>query len=190
MKTQDKNEPHVEGLEEAEVIARMLEILSKSNSGGEWYSDARQNPKDPSNKQIIEYLAEQGRDIRANIQEQEDAAQLFANEIVRQMSRVGRVTKNKVKITAEQQAKAGIIGGIRKAMKYIAGSMSERVKSGTTNDESKAKAVTEKYAKQRKRKYGVAESVVYIATRQLATALLEGKIKIFYKNKKSAKALK
>jgi hypothetical protein len=180
----------VKGLNDAMTVAEMLNILDRANSGAEWTAAPRINPKDPSNEQIIEYLAKGGRDIRANYKDMTEAAELFADEIVRHMNRVNHVTKAGVKITADKQAKAGIVGGMRKAMKSIAKAMSGRVKAQKTSSGTQAPNVTEKYAKARKKKWGVNENVVYIATRQLATALLKGTIKIYYKNKKGAKALK
>jgi hypothetical protein len=60
--------------------------------------------------------------------------------------------------------------------------MYKRVKSGKDNDGIKT-PVTTQYAKRRKFNYNVAESVVFIASKQLAAALQTKKIIIRYKGK-------
>ena len=121
----------------------------------------------------MQWLKDGGRDISATKDDQQKAADLLAEEIVRQMNRV----KNSPKAIHEanmRQAKAGIVGGLRKAAKHIAAEMYSRVKS------SAGKAVTKEYARARHLKFGVADDVnlVFTASRQLGEALQKGTIKI------------
>lgn len=187
----------VQGLAGATAIAGLMEAVQATEAGADWVGGDREEGY--SNAQVVQWLADGGRDIRANETEQAHAANLLANELVKQMNEVGRTVTNKagasIKITAEKQARAGIVGGLRKAAKYIAAQMYGRIQSGQDNTGKRTELkIDEKlgyspYARQRKRKHRVNESVLFIASRQLGEAAQKGIIKIRFNSKGLAKAL-
>jgi hypothetical protein len=101
------------GLDGATAISLMLDICTTSEAGADWDGGLRVPNKGqkasntPSNAELIEYLAEEGRDIRATSRENQHAAVLFSNELVKKMRRVGNIAQGNVK-TVETQAAQGI----------------------------------------------------------------------------------
>jgi hypothetical protein len=179
-------EKKVKGLDGARTIMEM--ILKTANVSAEWVSESRVGDSSKvSNRQIIDYLAEGNdkskgerikRDIRPNEKDAEKIAKDFVNEIAKKMKIAGKVDAGDTGVSREKAAKQGVVSAMRKAAKAQSKLMYDRVKNMKTNDGSKAHPVGKKYAAQRKRLHGVAESVVYVATAQLANALQKGKIKI------------
>jgi hypothetical protein len=190
------------GMEESKKILQALAMMSATEAGADWVGGTRSDDRasrQVSNAEIIDFLAEgntrdkrgpQKRDIRPNEAEGQKAVEIYADELVTQLNRVGMVARGSVK-TVEQQARAGIVGGLRKAIKFIVKLMAKRVETGTTNTGARAKEVTGSldediafsgsgggYAGWRYRKFGISESVVFIASGQLLHALEKGKIKI------------
>jgi hypothetical protein len=180
----------VTGLEGMKAITQSLAMMEATKAGADWDGGMRQGDGDGpivSNARIMKYLADgnsrstenrKTRDIRPNEEDGRKAVQLFSDDLVRHLQRVGRVV-NGNPITIEKQATAGIIGGLRKAAKYIAKVMYERVEKGVDNKGHKEN-VGKEYAKQRNRKWGIADDtgIVLKASLQLANALQRGKIKI------------
>ena len=184
---------NVQGLDGARAITGLLGAITATKAGADWVGGLRESEDGSgpimSNARVLKYLADGGRDIRATPgtsegdKDQQDAAEALSGEIVKQLNLVGktftntRTNKTRV-LTDERQLRAGLSDGLKKAAKLIARRMYDRLKARRTNDGGQAKEVTEAYARQRKSKHGVAENVVFIATRQLAEALQKGKVKI------------
>jgi hypothetical protein len=187
------------GLDGATSIALMLDVLTTANAGADWVSEPRKPYRwssaknTPTNKELIRYLAgvdafgrpdplHKGprRDIRPTDKDRQRSAELFSNELVKQMRKVGLIANGKA-ITVERSAKAGIVGGLRKAAKHLAKAQYENLKSGNFT------APEEQWANKRNAEWGVAKSVSLIASRQLSEALQEGKIKINYKTRNLGK---
>jgi hypothetical protein len=182
----------------AEAQMSMLEHVIEEGMGVSFRGGNRDDGK--SNEEIILYLAgldENGnpnpnvqnpRDIRANQEDEKEMANLYLERVDKQLQTIGTKTSNGQEIDEEKAATSGAVSGLRAAGKYLAKKMQERVESRTTNDGQSAQQVTGRYAAQRARDWGVSEDVVYVRSGQLATALIEGKLKI-EKTDASIKAL-
>jgi hypothetical protein len=166
-----------QGLAGAAAVTRMLGMLTAAKGHGQLDVGERTDTKH-SNAEIMDFLAEGGRDIRpsTNKPEIQKSAEAFTNEYVRQMN----LAKNTVKaseVAAKKAFRVGMLTGLKKAMQEHVRGLKERLKTGRDNYGAR-KPVTEEYAKARKSKYGWAEDVIFIATKQLGEAILHGKIKV------------
>ena len=176
---------NVIGLDGAQRIMDL--ILASSKVGAEWVSSPRKDGI--TNREVIKHLAEGNRkssdsvtrDIRPTKEDSKKTAQIFVNEIANKMRLSGKLTSAGSSVTREKAAKQGIASACRKSCKHIAKVMYDRVKKQQDNTGSPAHPVGQKYAQQRLRKHGVATSVVFIASNQLADALQKGKVKIDFK---------
>lgn len=183
-----KNDSKAIGVEGAKRIMDL--VLASSKVGAAWVSDPRNDGI--TNKEVIKHLAEGNRkasesikrDIRPTKEDSEKAAQIFVKELAKKMQIAGRKTSAGSPVSREKAAKQGIVIAMKKAAKYTAKVMYDRVKKQQDNTGAKAHPVGEKYAKQRLRKFGVSESVVFVASNQLANALQKGKVKIDFKGLK------
>jgi hypothetical protein len=155
------------GLADAQLITMALKAMTAAEAGADWTSDERTpypgKKKTPTNKEIIEYLAEPNhgpsRDIRITDSDGDELNRIVANEMTEALIKVGNtgMTKRRVTVaggktklvddkaftvTAEKQARAGITGGLRKAAIRAADIQYDRVKNMKTNDGSAAAKVS------------------------------------------------
>ena len=91
--------------------------------------------------------------------------------------------RNRVKVgttvlTEEKQVRAGLAGGMKPALTTLSRGMLANLRSMRTRDGGQAARVGEKYAKARRLKYGVDESVVYVASGELGGAVQNGRTRI------------
>lgn len=155
--------------------------------------------KAPSYEELIAYLAgedgkgnvtqpeRQRRDIRPNSKEVKEMGEKIMGKVATHLKRVGRTvtdrrTGKQIKLRKKKQSLAGMVAGLRAGMLFSKRKMTARLKSYKDNTGA-YKKVTEKYAAQRKRDYGVDESVVFFASGQLNTAMLGAQVKVDLKSK-------
>lgn len=186
--------PNVKGVNGAQRIMEL--IMASTEMGAAWVSNPRNDKV--TNREVIKHLAEGNRnaketikrDIRPNQEDIKKAAEIFVDQIAKKMRIAGKNDSAGNPVSREKAAKQGAVSAMRKSMKHTAKVMYNRVKRMKTNDGSKAHPVGQKYAQQRNRKYGVANSVVFVASSQLANALQKGKIEINFKRANMSRLLK
>jgi len=163
---------NAQGLDGAENITKALAMMEATEAGADW--DGGDRTDKYSNAQIVDFLADGGRDITPTKEDGNQAVKLYSNQLVKHLNRVGQMGKTGV-ITVEKQVTSGITAGLRDAAKYIAKVMYDRVKAGKDNMGVKT-PVTKEYARQRFLKHGIADNVniVFHATLQLANSLRTG----------------
>lgn len=191
--------PKTKGLAGATAMVKELEFLTSANIGADFIADQARSQtvqsRDkgtmkkgsvPTHEQVLEYLAEQGRSLYPNDKDSIEAGRMVRDSISEHLKRTGQTVTNKKGVsrvlTADRQAMAGASSGLMKGAKYIAKTMTARIKSQSTTDGGKAEPVTESYANWRHSNYDVAQSVVYVASGQLANAIASGKVKVFMKD--------
>jgi hypothetical protein len=182
----------IKGLAGANAMLRDISKMVGVDGGAALYypQERRSNKhqkKAPSFEQLLGYLAEDGRDIRPNDEDVKKMGEIIVEHIGKHLRRVGRTvddprTGKKIRIRKEKQSLAGFVGGTRAAMMFARKRMLQRIKTGSTN-RGKAATVTPNYARQRLRDYGVNESVVYVASGQLANAMSGAQVKVNIKSK-------
>ena len=175
---------HATGLNAADMVTRFTAICGAANAGADYVGADRDDGRTMA--EVVSYLAEGGRSIYASDADQTDGMEAFADELVRQMDRIGDRTSIG---DIERYARAGIVGGLRKGAKLLVERMAKRVEAQRTTSGGTARPVTTAYAKRRERKHGVAQSAVYVASRQLADRLLKGTIKIRFESSGLGKAI-
>ena len=191
-----------QGLDSAMLITGILQALEATQAGADWdggerdYKGNRKAPsKIPSNAEVVEQLSKGGRDLGPSPADQQKAAELLSDELVKKLNRAGTTVtstkKGTITLTAERMAEDGLTGGLRKAAKHIAAQMYDRLQKGVDINGGR-KPVTEAYARSRHLEYGVADStsLIFIASRQLGEALQTGKIKIRFNSSGLGQALK
>lgn len=181
----------VTGMNGAQAMTMELEVLTGTNSGASWLADENRTPTfgaktAPTHSDVIDYLAIGGRDISPNKEDANKSGQIITDKVAEHLKKTGRITKDgqqKPTPPPEKRAKAGLAAGLRDGARYNAAQMTGRIEGGKTNSGGKAKQVSQEdggaYARRRKKEYNVAESVVYVASTQLADALIKGKVKVF-----------
>ena len=187
------------GLTGAETIAKELAVFAKAGVVAELFNNESRQPypgrkSTPSNEQIIEYLAEGGRDITPNKEDSQDIAEGIANEMVKQLRRAGTVidtvgrdgARRQTTLTAERQARRALTKGFRDALDKVQGIMRRHIESMTTSDGGPADRVSQddggKYARWRNNQFGVNEGVVYVASGQFHNAIKTARKNINIKN--------
>ena len=190
------------GLDGAQAIVTTLQAMAATKAGADWVVDPRRpdgSGSQPSNAELLEFLANPKhgpkRDIRINDSDGDELNKIIADELVKQLNRVGQVVApsggSAMVVQADKQARAGIVGGLRKAAKRAAAIMYERIKNMRTNTGGALQPPTnEASAARRKKLHGVNESVALIATRQLVEALQKGNIKVRFDSSGLSSALK
>ena len=171
----DPKDPH--GVKGAEYILQYLAHLSTDIKGiallGQVYPDGR-----TSTTEVIEYLAEPrkgpSRDIRLTEDDGRDAAQIWMDEVTRRLRRA----KNRSGKNARMNATAACGGAFRLAGREMQRRLSKRVDGGVTNTGESAAPVSEAYAAQRKKKYGVDEGEVFKASGTLLGNVTGGVLKL------------
>ena len=179
------------GLDGAKDMLKELEILTGTNSGCAFLADSPRSAtfggkKIPTHSEVIEYLALQGRDIRANQEDVNKIGKLILKDVARHLKLTGRRRKGKDGTrppdrTEPEKALRGLAAGLRKGGQALGIKMLDRVEGQRTNTGGTAGEVGDKYARRRNRWYGTSESSVYVASGQLANALTNGKVKVFLK---------
>jgi hypothetical protein len=189
-----------QGLTGAQLITRELAVFAGSNIDAWLEAPSSRKPNRgeksaPSFLELIDYLAgEDGRgnrdifgerkerDIRPRDQEAQKAAEIFTDELIKQLRRAGetvdvgtKAAPQQVTLTAQKQARRGMDKGMKDALKFIQQFMVDNVKGMKTNTGAPADKVSDRYAGRRNTLYGVSESVVYVASGQLAEALMNAK---------------
>ena len=187
--TDNESGMSAQGLKGAENMARMLHILSTAGAGGHIADTARRDPK-VTNSQIFEYQKKQGRDVTPTEEQAEEYAKQFIARYTAQLKKVGLLDKMGTPATVEKMASQGIVAGLRDLLRRWSKDVASMIKRGVDNEGAALKAVSEKYAQQRERKYHTNKSAVYIASMQLINAVTKGKIKINYDGKKLASFFK
>jgi hypothetical protein len=175
------------GLADLQDFIESVAIAGATNAYAEWTSKPRTDSR-LGNGDLIDYLADGGRDIRPDDKDATDATNVYATEVLRQ---IDRNTKNELYNAKHASAiaagtkkarnikelseltKAGIVGGLRKAIGLLANRMAERAANQKNTNRSMMRRVSEAYAKRRKKDHGVSENIVYTASGQLGDALLE-----------------
>ena len=130
----EEQQTSVKGLDDAKAIIETLQVLSVSESYAEFVGNPRVGDN-LSNQELLQYLADGGRDLRSNNEDEAKAMLLVANEITKQMN-VPVMVNGAYKARTELMI-AGITGGLRKAVKYITKQMFDRLKSGVDNTGTK-----------------------------------------------------
>lgn len=180
----------VTGLNGAQAMTMELEILTGTNSGATWLADETRQPTfdaktAPTHSEVIQYLADGGRDISPNEEDALEAGKIINDRVAKHLTATGRKTPDGPKKPArppEKKALGGLSAGLFDAAKKQAANMTDRIESQTTSSGGTADAVTDEYAERRQRKYNVNKSVVYVASSQLANALIKGKVQLFLAN--------
>ncbi len=121
-----------------------------------------------SNGEVIDYLADGGRDIRANERDVDKCARAFVTVVELGLMKV-RDQPKKMQLQKARQLAAKAWRAAGMAMKAI---MLERVESGTDNTGGAARALTGDYIDFKNRKYG--QAAIYKATGQLVSNLAQG----------------
>jgi hypothetical protein len=183
-----------EGMQAALNTTKMTSIFEIVEAGAD-FLDTPRSDSEHSNSDIVDFLAEgnsrsdnpKKRDIRATEEDSQKAAEMLADELVRQLNRAPRGESSPDVLM--KKAKQGLAGGLRKGALHIAGVMLDRVKTGTTNDGSPAEEVSGPYGRWRQVKYGVNPSSVFVASGQLGNALLQKRIKIRFNTGKMSRVM-
>lgn len=177
------------GLDGAKDMLKELEVLTGTNSGCAFVADAPRfssfgSKTAPTHMEVIDYLAKGGRDIRANNDDVRIIGDLIVKNVAKHLKLTGRRRKGKDGTrppdrTEPEKALRGLAVGLRNGGRTLGERMVDRMESQKTNKGDAAKQVTRRYASRRKKWYGVSEGVVYVASTQLGTALINGKVKVF-----------
>jgi hypothetical protein len=202
--------PGVQGLEEAANVARAVEVLGAIEGNATFFHDVRtpyegrSADQTPSNAQIIDFLAEGNsrsasptkRDIRPESAEVDKLSVQFLEGITKGLRALGRRQTRKTKAgkrrallnreQVDKKIKAIFVRELKKTGKGYAELMFNNAAFGY----SKYDPVTEKYAQWRVKRFGVSKNARFVASRQLLTALQEGRVKVEIKEKGIKKALK
>ncbi len=187
-----KKKPEVKGMAGAQAILRELAAILDVDISGQYLADSPRHPtfkasKVPTHAEVLDHLAKgnnksnnrKRRSLYSTEEDNNKAAIIVRDDIARHLQRTGRTTPDGKPVTTDKkQALAGGVAGVKKATEYLAAQMLKRLEAGSTTSGASAEKVTEQYAKSRNKEYGVNESVVYVASGQLANALASGKIKI------------
>lgn len=155
------------GLSKAKAQMDWLAKMGARISGVHLPGSAR-NDTGATNGEIIDYLAEGGRDIRADQEDADKAAMAFKVQVELALNKIKDVPRGSAKVQQEA-AKAW-----RAAGRVIKEIMRERVDQGKVQGGGDASKVSEDYAAQRLRKYGIPEDIVFKATGQLLSNLSQG----------------
>jgi hypothetical protein len=182
----------VQGLEDLEDFMRAVSMAGVAHAYAEWTSVSR-NPATVANDDLIDYLAEGGRDIRPSDKDGIDATNAYATEVLKQIDNntkraffnekhaaaIASGTK-KARTVKELDVivKSGITNGLRKGITLLAERMAERAANQKNTDGSQMDKVSKEYADKRKKDHGIDPGVVYTATGQLGDALLERRFRI------------
>jgi hypothetical protein len=136
-----------------------------------------------NNAQVVQYLADGGRDIRPTYEDKAEAAATMRTLITAKllmMTKRGAPPKawseaRKQEFIAKGRVEANKIAALalRKAGQQMHAKMLERVNNPGNYD-----AVSERYAQQRQSKYGVPTSAVFRATGQLLSNIADGHLRL------------
>jgi len=172
------NKTGVFGMDGAIKITEFLRHLPNTKIAGiALHSDSR--PGKASNADIIKYLADakEHRDILPDKKAQHKAAKVW---LARVKDKLARLVDNKLSKRKQQrmlakigqrQANNAVAIAFRAAGKYLLKDMTDNIKGPFT-------PVGDKYAKQRKRKFGVPESSVMKASGRLLRNLKASRLKL------------
>ena len=185
---------------EADAVTRTMAAIMEQGMGIQWYSGDR-NDKDSdgealSNEQVLYWLA--GKHFRSddddpahkgprrplfpNDEEIKEMANRYLTAVEKQLDKIGQTSKKGEELDPEKQARAGAASGLRAAAKYQAEAMATKLIRGITTDGSAAERVSQnddgRYQRARQEKYGVAGNHPYVASGQLAQALLDGNMRL------------
>ncbi len=182
-------------------VVETLEYLRQFGTGitgASMKARTREENGSLDNADVINYLAEGGRDIRFNESERNRMTDIFTLEVRKKLAAIikrnNRISKQLIKqkagfkykrpiakpILAQKAAKLASVIGLRKAMAWGKETLTMRVMTQDTTEDGAAKEVTAKYAKQRANKYSLPDdtSLVFKASGQLIDNLSRGSIKI------------
>ena len=105
-------------IDAAKAIVSELAFLSGVKAGGEWIADS---PRDDghTHEEVLDNLALGGRNLYPSDKDAEKVAEMFADEMVRSLKKVGQTHLNKrtqkqITFTAEKQAKKALNTGLDK----------------------------------------------------------------------------
>ena len=177
------------------IVSANADVMLVYETAREWKGKGAKPKNNPTNEEIIGYLAEGGRDITPNEAEIREAGEIMVAEYAKAFSRIGKEGERKFKdangimqirktvVTREKGTKSGTQRGLRRAMDHFKKKMVERIKSGTDNKGAK-KIVTKRYARRRHLQYDVADdrSLIFHASLQLSNAVVKSNVKIKMKN--------
>jgi hypothetical protein len=162
-----------------------LSQLASSFQGGYLEGRKREDGK-LTNADVVEYLAEGGRDISATDEDSDDGARLMRD---RYEERLLVLSQKKVPLkkgasgikgavsglTENKMNDSAAASGIRAAIKLVQSRLAERVEAGVDR-EGQRKPVTPAYATWRQGKYNVAIGEILKASGQLLNNLKAGRI--------------
>jgi len=153
----------------AQAVMKELEKLCSAFQGVELPGHSREEGS-LNNADIIDYLAEGGRDITSNDEDVELAALAFVAEAEPFLQRAAQSQ------TPPSAGKASSVSGKawRAAGLVVLFKMRDRVEAGQNSDGS-SKPVSERYAEWRLKKHSIPKHVIFKATGQLLTNLSGGK---------------
>ena len=158
------------------AVARQMAALAQlaSSSIGGRLQGRMRNDSDLTNAQVIDHLAEGGRDMRATEEENDDGARLMVatyNERLRTFARgqskmVGKPITPAMIAADRKMNDSAADARIKMWLLSIREILSGRIESGEDNEGVKTE-VTPEYAAQRQRDYGISPSEVFTASGQL-----------------------
>lgn len=173
----------VTGDEELRLFIESVKAAVDTHAGAEWHGGIR--PDGLGNSELIQYLADGGRDLSPNDADATAATNAYATEVLRHIDDESKyVGKDR---SPENIARAGIMGGLRKGIMLIADRMRKRLENRVDN-KGKRTPVKDDYAKARKKKYGVNKDAIYVASGHLADAMLSRNYKIYFGKTQAGKA--
>lgn len=199
--------PKTKGLAGAEAMTKELAFLTSANIEALFLAEddrkrtiqsrekgTLKKGKVPTHSEVLKHLADGGRSLYPNEKESIKAGKIIRDRIAKHLKKTGKVVTNKQGVTRvltkDKQAMAGASSGLRSATKYIAKMMSQRMERQGTTSGGSADEVSIPYAIWREDNYNVNESVVYVASGQLANALASGKVKVKLINANIGKLIK
>jgi hypothetical protein len=191
----------VEGLTNAEEMILFLHNLGANGIGAILHGRKREGGKGTTNADVIRYLAagvtrgggetgEQAETIRRDLgptQQDSDSAGVLYMQRVRDRLQVltYRLAKQNKMATpgrVRKLAEAASTSGLRAAANHVRDRMRRRCENQLTvhtgSESSAASVEQERYARRRKRLYGVGALAVYKATGQLLANLSSGSVRI------------
>lgn len=173
----------VTGDEELRLFVEAVKAAVDTHAGAEWHGGIR--PDGLGNGELIEYLADGGRDLTPNDEDATAATNAYATEVLRHIDKASKVTGKTS--NPDNIARQAISGGLRKGIMLIAEIMRKRLERGVDN-KGKRTPVDEEYAKARQRKHGVNKDAIYVATGHLADAMQSRNYKIYFGKRQAGKA--
>jgi hypothetical protein len=183
------------------AIVNSLDFLDKLASVGMGVEYAASGRTDGiSNQELLRIHAEDGvtrkdgRNIKRNaLPDERDVlkcAEAFAAEIEKHLARVGEVGSRGKVVTQEAAAKQAGAAALKRCGIIYRDALKTNIEKQQNADGSRMETVEQdRYAKNRKRLYNIAESIVFQASSQLVNAVNNGKFTVYYDRNKILKML-